>query len=635
MLSRTMRALVMSLLLAALAAAQSPEIRATWIARDGLVSRAKIASTLDALAAANFNVVCVNVWSRGYTIHPSDVLQRVCGVRQDPSFVGRDPLQETITEAHRRGIEVEAWFEYGFIGGWSGWYPAGGDGPVIAANPTWAAADQAGSCRVSDGGTGWFSWMSHENPQVQQFLVDLSTEVVDRYDVDGVQWDRFRYPSTAFGYDAATIAAYGSTPPTNVETSAWKRWRADRLNAFVARVHARTKERRPSVRITNAPVVMNTSYDLYLQDWPWWVRNGAVDVCYFQCYRTTASSYITTLDANLALFTTAQRSKLAPGIRAITGTPTTEVLAMVAANRARGLPGHAFWYAEGLYDDLPSLTSQYFQAAAPVPGRTAGWRPLPVAREESDPSTISTPGWNLLSATNASAGAHLAATATTTDESAEFVLPVPAAGLYRVLAHQATAAGRATQVPHEVVHAQGTHVSTTNQASALAGGWLELGTYWLDPAAGPCRVRIHAVRNQQVAADAASLLPSRMLGNAFTSYGTGTPGALGVPGLSLRGASGLGGSVEAQARELPASGLALFAVGNQRIVSPLLGGTLLTQPMNTVLATADTGGQASLRLAIPFLPALRNAPIQVQCLAVDNSAPGGVSMSRGAELTLR
>jgi hypothetical protein len=57
--------------------------------------------------------------------------------------------------------------------------------------------------------------------------------------------------------------------------------------------------------------------------------------------------------------------------------------------------------------------------------------------------------------------------------------------------------------------------------------------------------------------------------------------------------------------------------------------------MNTVLATADTGGQASLRLAIPFLPALRNAPIQVQCLAVDNSAPGGVSMSRGAELTLR
>ncbi len=635
MLSEPMRVLAAALLLTTLASAQSPEVRATWIARDGLVSRAKIVSTLDALAAANFNVVCVNVWSRGYTIHPSDVMQRVCGARQDPSFLGRDPLQETITEAHRRGIEVEAWFEYGFIGGWSGWYPVAGDGPVIAANPSWAAADQAGSCRVSDGGTGWFSWMSHEHPLVQQFLVDLSTEVVDRYDVDGVQWDRFRYPSTAFGYDAATVAAYGSAPPTNVESSTWKRWRADRLNAFVARVYSRTKERRPSVRITNAPVVMNTSYDLYLQDWPWWVRNGAIDLCYFQCYRTTASAYTTTLDANLALFTTAQRSKLAPGIRAITGTPTTDVLAMVAANRARGLPGQAFWYAEGLYDDLPALTGQYFQTAASVPGRAAGWRPLPVAREESDPTTVATQGWATVAAPNASAGAHLSATAMTTSESAEFVLPVPSAGLYRVLAHQANAAGRATQVPHEVVHAQGTHVVATNQASSLGAGWLELGTYWLDPAVGPCRVRVHSVPNQQVAADAAGLVPSRMLGGAFAGYGSGTPGASGVPALSLRGTSGLGGMVEAQVRGLPATGLSLFAVGNQRSQSPLLGGTLLTQPMSTVLATADASGTASLRLAIPFLPALRNAPIQVQCLAVDAAAAGGVSMSRGAEFTLR
>ncbi|MEY4672469.1 MAG: hypothetical protein RL148_253 [Planctomycetota bacterium] len=629
-----MRALATALLLAAGALAQSPEVRAVWIARDGLVSRAKISSTLDALAAANFNVVCVNVWSRGYTIHPSDVMQRVCGARQDPSFVGRDPLQETITEAHRRGIEVEAWFEYGFVGGWSGWYPVAGDGPVLAANPTWAAADQTGTCRVSDGGTGWFSWLSHENPQVQQFLVDLSTEVVDRYDVDGVQWDRFRYPSTAFGYDAATVAAYGSAPPTNVENTAWKRWRADRLNAFVARVYSRTKERRPSVRITNAPVVMNTSYDLYLQDWPWWVRNGALDLSYFQCYRTTASSYITTLDANLALFTTAQRAKLAPGIRAITGTPTTEVLAMVAANRARGLPGHAFWYAEGLYDDLPSLTSQYFQAPAPVPGRTSGWRSAPVVREETDPSTLATAGWTPLAATNASAGAHLAATATTTDESVEFVLPVQAPGLYRVLAHQATAAGRATQVPHEVVHAQGTHRVTTNQFNALGNGWTELGTYWLDPAAGPCRVRVHSVRNQQVAADAASLLPSRLAGSSFTSYGAGTAGAGGVPPVSLRGNSGLGGSVEAQTRALPSGTLAMYVLGGQRAQSPLLGGILLTQPLTTVLTTADTTGTASTRIAIPFLPSLRNMPIQVQCLAVDSAAPAGVSMSPGAEFTL-
>ncbi|MBM4063941.1 MAG: hypothetical protein FJ265_23015, partial [Planctomycetes bacterium] len=126
----TIRALTTLLALVAAIPAQA-ELRGTWVARDGLVSRQKIQSTLDQLAAANCNCVCVNVWSRGFTIHPSDVLFAATGQRQDPSFVGRDPLQEFLIEAHRRGIEVEAWFEYGFMFGWSGWYAGPtGVGPV-------------------------------------------------------------------------------------------------------------------------------------------------------------------------------------------------------------------------------------------------------------------------------------------------------------------------------------------------------------------------------------------------------------------------------------------------------------------------------------------------------------------------
>ncbi|MEI2711709.1 MAG: wax ester/triacylglycerol synthase domain-containing protein, partial [Nocardioides sp.] len=46
-----------------------------------------------------------------------------------------------------------------------------------------------------------------------------------------------------------------------------------------------------------------------------------------------------------------------------------------------------FWYAEGLYDDLPALHASYFQTAVAVPFQPAGFRPLPVVREENDPST--------------------------------------------------------------------------------------------------------------------------------------------------------------------------------------------------------------------------------------------------------
>ena len=120
--------LIVPLLLAPLPAQQ---VRGTWIARDTLTTRAKIITALDALSQANMNLVCVNCWSRGFTLYPSDVLLRTAGVRQDPAFIGRDPMQELLTEAHRRGIEVEGWFEYGFCAGWSGWYAGtGGRGPV-------------------------------------------------------------------------------------------------------------------------------------------------------------------------------------------------------------------------------------------------------------------------------------------------------------------------------------------------------------------------------------------------------------------------------------------------------------------------------------------------------------------------
>ncbi|MBL8896204.1 MAG: family 10 glycosylhydrolase, partial [Planctomycetes bacterium] len=297
--------------------AQSPEVRGVWIARDGLTSRPKIVDTLDELAAANLNLVCVNVWSRGFTIHPSDVLFAACGQRQDPSYVGRDPLQEMIVEAHRRGIEVEAWFEYGFMLGWSGWFGGtNGVGPVLSANPSWTALDQNGQSAVNDGGGGFFTWGAHENPAVRRFLLDLCVEVAERYDVDGIQLDRVRYPSTSFGYDAATRAAYqaatGQQPPTNVNQSSWKRWRADRLNQFHREVYDAVKLRRTTLRVTDAPTVMPGAYDNFLQDWPQWVSSGSLDLVYPQVYRTTLSSYVTTLDQQLAYVSTPLRGKVAP-----------------------------------------------------------------------------------------------------------------------------------------------------------------------------------------------------------------------------------------------------------------------------------------------------------------------------------
>lgn len=49
------------------------ELRGTWIARDQLGTKEALAQAIDSIAAANFNVIYVNVWSRGYPLWNSEV----------------------------------------------------------------------------------------------------------------------------------------------------------------------------------------------------------------------------------------------------------------------------------------------------------------------------------------------------------------------------------------------------------------------------------------------------------------------------------------------------------------------------------------------------------------------------------
>lgn len=626
------RLLAPALLTAGLAA-QGTELRGVWVARDGLVSRAKIRDTLDQLAAANCNCVCVDVWTRGYTIHPSDVLYAACGVRQDPdpAYAGRDPLREFVLEAHLRGIEVEAWFEYGFMFGWSGWYAGPqGRGPVLTANPSWVGMDQTGNTQVGDGAGGFFTWASHEHAGVRQFLIDLATEVVDHYDVDGIQFDRVRYPSTSFGYDPATVAAYqasyGQAPPTNVANALWKRWRADRLTAFHSELAAAVHAHRATVRVTDAPTVWPGAYDTYLQDWPGWLVAGAVDLVYPQVYRTTASSYITTLDQQLAAVRTVDRAKVAPGIRAISGTPTTEVLGMVAADRARSLPGHVFWYAEGLYDDLPALTAGYFTAPAAIPQRPTGFRPLPTVREENDPTTVVTAGFLPSTMAAASGGtARLSLPTATAADRVTFALPVAETGLWSVLVHVPAGPGLATAAPHTATHQGGVELALVDQSATGDAGWRDLGTCWFQQ--GTAALDVQAVPGQFVVADAASLLRSRFVSGALGVVGTGTPGSAGGMRISLSGRGCLGGALRWQANRLPANAPALWLVGFQPAATPLFGGNLWLQPVSTTFSLADGAGTTATTVAVPFAAGLHGLSLYAQAAALDGGATGGVGLS--------
>ncbi|HEX7367442.1 MAG TPA: family 10 glycosylhydrolase [Pelobium sp.] len=323
----------------------------TWVtsvASDALDSRANIAKTVATCKQSGINNIFVVVWNQGRTLYPSDIMQNTFGEKIATKYIGRDPLQEMIEEAHKENIKVHAWFEYGFACS----YNQNG-GLIIQKKPSWAAKDIEGKL-LNKGG---FEWMNAFMPEVQDFMISLVMEVVNKYDVDGVQGDDRMpaLPSTG-GYDDYTVNLYkaqhnGSAPPTNYRDADWINWRTNLLTDFQGRLYQQVKAKKPSVIVSSAPSVHPWGKDEYLQDWPSWLDKGYIDLVLPQHYRDNFASYKSTLAQQLSFLKGKDKAKFYPGVLIQNGgvNPSEEFLTqMVNENRLNGVAGESFWFFEGL-----------------------------------------------------------------------------------------------------------------------------------------------------------------------------------------------------------------------------------------------------------------------------------------------
>jgi len=333
---------------------QPVELRGVWLTNvdsDVLDSRDQIAEAMQFLADHHFNVVFPVVWNDASTMYPSAVMEQMFDLPIDDDYEDRDPLAEVIEEAHNRNIAVIAWFEYGF----SASHKKDG-GMILDEKPHWAARDNNGKLLTKNG----FEWMNGYHPEVQQFLIDLITEVVKKYQIDGVQGDD-RLPAQPIegGYSAFTKALYraehsGVFPPDDFRNPAWQRWRADKLNAFARNMYQRVKALNPEVLICWAPSVYPWSYDEYLQDWPAWLREGYADLVIPQCYRYRQREYQEAIDElnpnDLQIRQTFMRL-IYPGVLMNVGDYRigwSFLENCLRYNRANHFSGEVFFFYEGL-----------------------------------------------------------------------------------------------------------------------------------------------------------------------------------------------------------------------------------------------------------------------------------------------
>jgi uncharacterized lipoprotein YddW (UPF0748 family) len=330
-----------------------PEVRGVWLTLAGSTvfdSRENIAAAMKMLRENGFNAVFPVVWARGYTLWRSARMQREFGLPIGAQYGSRDVLAETIQEARANGLAVIPWFEYGFASYNSGL--GAPPGAILTKNPQWAAIGNNGAPVVKNG----FYWMNTLDTTVQNFMTELVMEVVNGYDIDGIQGDdRMPAMPTEGGYDSATVQRYrretgAAAVPQDTKDAAWVKWRADKLTDWLARLRQTVKARK-NIVFAMSPSPFPFGNTEYLQDSPTWMQRGLVDLLSSQLYRRDLPSYQGLLTQLLGQMPTGAARRIAPGVlaRADPYISTPQLMAdCITANRQAGTIGSVLFYYEAL-----------------------------------------------------------------------------------------------------------------------------------------------------------------------------------------------------------------------------------------------------------------------------------------------
>ncbi|MBF2019263.1 MAG: glycoside hydrolase family 10 protein [Hydrococcus sp. C42_A2020_068] len=356
------------------AIAQYPrqEIRGVWLTIndiDVLSDRAKVRDAVSQLARLNFNTIYPVVWNSGYVMYPSAVAQRM-GIQPFvyQGIQGQDLLANLIVEAHRQGLLVIPWFEFGFM------TPPTSE--LALNHPNWITQRRDGS-QTWNSAAGEVVSLNPFLPEVQQFITDLVLEIVSQYDVDGIQFDDHMSLPRELGYDRYTIDLYAretkKNPHPDSQNPEWVRWRANKITAFMERLNKAVKANKPHAIFSVAPASYDFAYKAHLQDWRAWVQKNIVDELIVQIYLSDLQSFLEKI--NRPEIQEAQQ-KIPTGVGILTGLrnkpiPMQQVQSQVLAARDRGL-GVCFFFYESLWDYAPEPIAERqagFQSLFPVPAR--------------------------------------------------------------------------------------------------------------------------------------------------------------------------------------------------------------------------------------------------------------------------
>ena len=269
---------------------ETTEIRALWVVKDALYSPAAVLRMIEVARENEFNLILVQVRSRGDAYYRSELVPLAEAIQQSQN-PGFDPLQLTVEQGHRAGLQVHAWVNTFIL--WSSSSPPIDPTHIFHLHPEWFACSDGSRTRPAG------IYLSPELPQVKEYLLSVIKEIIENYPIDGLHLDYVRYPNNHYDYNLIARTRFmqryavdplglakGSERLTDlfgvvgIDNLSEKRlaWRAEQVTDLVGAIHDLISSENPGVALSAAVKPdMHEAYWNYGQDWTEWANRGLVD----------------------------------------------------------------------------------------------------------------------------------------------------------------------------------------------------------------------------------------------------------------------------------------------------------------------------------------------------------------------
>jgi uncharacterized lipoprotein YddW (UPF0748 family) len=358
--------------------APAREFRGAWIATVGNIDwpskpglsteqqKTELTAIFDRAAQLRLNALIFQVRTSCDALYASklepwsEYLTGKMGQAPEPFY---DPLAFAVEEAHKRGMELHAWFNP---------FRARYHSAKSAVAPSHISKTKPRLVRTY----GKHLWLDPGEREAQEHSLAVIVDVVKRYAVDGVHIDDYFYPykeKEASGklLDFPDDASWRrSGAPGKMDRADWRR---ENIDTFVQRLHTAIHAAKPQVKFGISPfgiwrpgypekIKGLDAYDALYADARKWFQNGWLDYCAPQLYwaiEPEAQSYPVLLkwwsDQNL------KGRHLWPGNNsARVGSPWNpdEIANQIALTRKQaGASGNIHWNMSALMSEAKGLSA--------------------------------------------------------------------------------------------------------------------------------------------------------------------------------------------------------------------------------------------------------------------------------------